>query len=257
VNGLRSKVLIVGCRPQVGINLCLRLREDAFAVVAQSFADVDETIDVFQPDLIVSALSNDDAMRCLTELRNATGVPVIVVAPSDCTQATRIRAFHAGADDVITESLDIEELVLRVVARLRRSHVPPSIEVDDVVIDVAGRSAWRGGHLLDLTHTEFLLLAALAHQPGVVISKRKLLESVWGFEGFDVNLVEVQVSALRKKLEEFGTRIIQTVRLHGYVIRDSPLSHGSTHSTATASGSSQHRCELTRRHPALMLQART
>ena len=79
---------------------------------------------------------------------------------------------------------------------------------------------FRGESELDLTVTEFNLLAMFLRNAGRVLSKRQLLASVWGFDDYDVNLVEVHVSALRKKLEQYGPRVVQTVRGIGYVLRE-------------------------------------
>ena len=77
----------------------------------------------------------------------------------------------------------------------------------------------RAGATLDLTRTEFDLLAVMAKHPGQVLSKVQLLTQVWGFDAFDVNLVEVHMSSLRRKMEVHGPRLIQTVRGVGYVLR--------------------------------------
>jgi two-component system, OmpR family, response regulator len=73
--------------------------------------------------------------------------------------------------------------------------------------------------VLDLTHREFSLLVTLCKHPGVVLSKLQLLTHVWGFEHYDLNVVEVHISALRRKIEEHGSRLIHTVRGVGYVLR--------------------------------------
>ncbi len=81
------------------------------------------------------------------------------------------------------------------------------------------RRATRGGHVLDLTRTEYELLVALAHHPGQVLSKVQLLTQVWDFDAYDTTLVEVQVRPLRRKLESRGPRLIHTVRGMGYTLR--------------------------------------
>jgi DNA-binding response OmpR family regulator len=95
----------------------------------------------------------------------------------------------------------------------------PTREIRDLVIDEAHRMAFRAGKRLDLTPTEFELLCTLAREPGTVFSKVMLLTLVWGFEEFSPNLVEVHMSALRRKLETAGPRLIHTERSKGYVIR--------------------------------------
>ena len=87
-------------------------------------------------------------------------------------------------------------------------------------IDEVGHRVFRGESELELTVTEFNLLAMFLRNAGRVLSKRQLLASVWGFDDYDVNLVEVHVSALRRKMEQYGPRIVQTVRGIGYVLRE-------------------------------------
>lgn len=110
------------------------------------------------------------------------------------------------------------ELMARVLALLRRSGRLRSavVEVGDLIVDPVARRASRGGVELDLTPTEFQLLHALAARSGAAVSKERLLALVWGFDDYDANVVEVHVSALRRKVEAHGRRLIHTVRGAGY-----------------------------------------
>ena len=92
-------------------------------------------------------------------------------------------------------------------------------QIGDLLIDEAARTVVRGGEVLNLTRTEYDLLAVLVQHPGQVLTKTQLLTQVWGFDAFDGNLVEVHLSALRRKLEAHGPRLVQTVRGMGYVLR--------------------------------------
>jgi DNA-binding response OmpR family regulator len=132
-----------------------------------------------------------------------------------------LRGFDLGADDYVVKPFAIAELVARVKAVLRRSGrlVSTTIEVRDLVLDETTRTALRAGELVALTPLEFDLLVILAKNPDKVFSKRQLLALVWGFTDFDANLVEVHVSALRRKLEVHGPRMIETARNAGYVLR--------------------------------------
>jgi DNA-binding response OmpR family regulator len=101
--------------------------------------------------------------------------------------------------------------------RARRSMVH---RVRDVVIDEDAHLVTRGGIELTLTVTEFNLLRTLVRSAGIVMSKRALLEQVWGFGEYDPNVVEVHVSALRRKVDVPGrASLIETVRGVGYVVR--------------------------------------
>jgi len=92
-------------------------------------------------------------------------------------------------------------------------------QVGDILVDERDRTVVRGGFLLDLTRIEHELLAALIAHPGQVLTKTQLLVQVWGYDAYDVNLVEVHVSALRRKLEAHGERVVHTVRGVGYVLK--------------------------------------
>lgn len=137
------------------------------------------------------------------------------------TVEERLAGFSAGADDYIVKPFSLAELLARVEALLRRSGRLTSAvrQVADVIIDDGARTVVRDGEPMDLTRTEYDLLAVMAKHPGQVLSKVQLLTHVWGFEAYDVNLVEVHVSSLRRKLEAHGPRLIQTVRGVGYVLR--------------------------------------
>jgi DNA-binding response OmpR family regulator len=91
--------------------------------------------------------------------------------------------------------------------------------VGDLVVDDGARTVVRGGVPLELTRTEYDLLVMLVQHVGRVLSKTQLLTQVWGFDAYDPNLVEVHMSALRRKLEATGPRLIHTVRGAGYVLR--------------------------------------
>ena len=92
-------------------------------------------------------------------------------------------------------------------------------QVGDLVVDDGARTVVRAGTTLELTRTEYDLLATLAQHVGKVLSKTQLLTAVWGFDAYDTNLVEVHMSALRRKLEVAGPRMVHTVRGAGYVLR--------------------------------------
>ncbi|WP_414171335.1 winged helix-turn-helix domain-containing protein [Clavibacter tessellarius] len=90
------------------------------------------------------------------------------------------------------------------------------VEIGDLLVDPDSGLARRGGEPLDLTSIEFQLLAYLAAHRGRTLSKTQLLTQVWGYDHADPNLVEVHISALRKKMEAHGPRLLHTVRGLGY-----------------------------------------
>jgi two-component system, OmpR family, response regulator len=183
-------------------------------------------VGAFRPDLAildVRLLQGPSGLSLARMIRESeTELPIIFVTAADSTD-DRLAGFDAGADDYLIKPFAMAELLARVKALLRRSGklVSETWQVGDIVVDERSRSASRGGSELDLTRTEFDLLVALGRHPDRVQSKTQLLTTVWGFSDFDVNLVEVHVSALRRKLEQHGPRVINTVRGAGYRFRPS------------------------------------
>ena len=181
----------------------------------------------FHPDLAVLDIrlpDGDEGFDLALRLRAAAEVPVLFVTAADSLQ-DRLRGFEVGADDYLVKPFAVAELLVRVRAILRRAGrlSSPTHEVCDLMVDEANRTARRAGSEISLTKTEFELLAVLARDAGTVFSKTQLLSLVWGFDGYAPNLVEVHISALRRKLEVHGPRLIHTERAEGYVLRPPPL----------------------------------
>lgn len=177
----------------------------------------------FVPDIALIDLDLRDTVDGITvakRLRANDIVPIVFLTA--VRELDRVlAAFDAGGDDYVVKPFVMGELLARMRAVLRRSgHQARRVfEVGDLVVDEDAHSAIRCGVILDLTHREFSLLTMFGHHPGIVLSKTQLLSEVWGYDHYDVNVVEVHVSALRRKLEEHGPRLIHTVRGVGYVLR--------------------------------------
>jgi two-component system OmpR family response regulator len=154
-------------------------------------------------------------------LRDRPAPPPILFLTAAVTLEDRLEGFKAGGSDYLVKPFANEELLARVRALLELAGPPSSRvwHVGEVVIDESSRTVVAAGPPLDLTRTEFDLLVALARTPGHVLSKQQLLEQVWGYDAYDTHLVEVHVSALRRKLAATGDQLIHTVRGVGYVVR--------------------------------------
>jgi DNA-binding response OmpR family regulator len=186
-------------------------------------ASIIASSDAFRPDLAVLDVRlpvGPDGYALARSLRSGSNLPILFLTAADAEQ-DRLAGFQAGGDDYLVKPFSMAELMARVQALLRRSGRLSSQcwHVADLLVDDAGRTVLRGGMALDLTRTEYDLLVMLARNVGRVLTKTQLLAEVWGFDAYDANLVEVHVSALRRKLEASGPRLIQTVRGAGYVLR--------------------------------------
>lgn len=218
------RVLVVEDDRPVRTSLEVALREEGYEVCTCADASgLQSVVDQFRPDLAVLDVrlaTGPDGYSTARLLRSQSNLPIIMLTAAD-TVAERLEGFEAGADDYLIKPFSMAELLARVEALLRRSGRLTSAvrQVGDVIIDDAARTVIRAGEKMDLTRTEFDLLTVLAKHPGQVLSKVQLLTQVWGFDAYDVNLVEVHMSSLRRKLEAHGPRLIQTVRGVGYVVR--------------------------------------
>ncbi len=218
------RVLVVEDDPALREAVAAGLRQDGCNVHAEADGtNIAATADRFRPHLAVLdvRLPGPSGLSVARVLRGwNAALPIIFLTAAD-TIEDRLAGFEAGADDYVVKPFALSEVQARVRALLRRAGAltTESWAIEDLVVDEAAHTAVRGSEVLDLTRTEFDLLVALGRNAGRVLSKTQLMATVWGFEDFDPNLVEVHVSALRKKLEAHGPRLLQTVRGVGYVLR--------------------------------------
>lgn len=174
------------------------------------------------PDLLILdvMLPGIDGFSVLEEIREyvSTDLPVIMLTARGEVK-DRVRGLKSGADDYLPKPFAIEELLARIEAILRRKGKAERISYHEITLDLQSREATLGGEELQLSKTEFDLLAVLLSNAGIVMSKDRLLEKVWGSEDWgNPNVVEVYINYLRKKLGKSG-EIIKTVRGSGYVVR--------------------------------------
>jgi two-component system OmpR family response regulator len=177
---------------------------------------------VFRPDVVILdvMLPGRDGFALLETVRSRSRAGVVMLTARDGID-DRLRGLTFGADDYVVKPFILAELVARVNALLRRmGRIPTVLTVDDLVVDPEAVTVRRGQATISLTATEFKLLCYFAEHTGIVLNKSQILSAVWGFDAYDPNLVEVFISALRRKLEEHGPRLLHTVRGMGYVLRD-------------------------------------
>jgi DNA-binding response OmpR family regulator len=219
-------VLVVDDDEAIRTALERALRLEGFAVeVADGGRRALELAEEHRPGVIVLDVVMPDlsGVRVVSRLRErGIETPICILSARDEVE-DRVAGLEAGADDYVVKPFELEELVARLRALLRRG---PSTEIDllrigDLIVDPAKRSVSRGGRAIDLTRREFELLEELVRHRGVVLSRQQLLERVWGYDfEVDGNVVDVFVGYLRRKLEAGGeARIIHTVRGVGFVVR--------------------------------------
>jgi two-component system KDP operon response regulator KdpE len=161
------------------------------------------------PDLAIIdlGLPDLDGVDVIAGLRGWSSVPIIVLSARD-SQAQKVRALDAGADDYVTKPFGMDELVARIRAALRRadSHelpVDPVVTTAAFTLDLAAKRARRGEVEVRLTPTEWHLVEALLRRPGTLVSGAQLLAEVWG-PGYEkeTNYLRVYFAQLRRKLED-------------------------------------------------------
>jgi two-component system alkaline phosphatase synthesis response regulator PhoP len=180
------------------------------------------------PDLVVLdlGLPRMDGFDVARQLRRETTVPIIMLT-ARVEESDRMLGFGVGADDYVTKPFSPRELVARVQAVLRRTTARPDsplLRIGDLTLDVPRMTAARDGHTLDLTTTEFQLLATLAQHPGRVFTRGQLLDAVRGEDGdaFD-RAIDAHIKNIRRKIERdpHRPRYLLTVYGVGYKCSES------------------------------------
>lgn len=219
-----ARVLIVEDDAPIRSALDVALSGEGYRTrTAEDGTSFRQTAEEFRPDLAILDVrlpKGPDGYTIARMIRGSADTPVLFLTAADSIDS-RLEAFDAGADDYMAKPFAMAELIARVHALLKRSgRLTAAIwEFEDLVVDDGARTVTRNGHAIILTETEYQILGVLGSHRGQVLSKVQLLSRVWGFDAFDSNLVEVHVSALRRKLEAHGDRLLHTVRGAGYVLR--------------------------------------
>ena len=189
--------------------------EHATSMLAQSSPDI-VVLDVLMPDV--------DGLEVCRRMRAAGDRTPVLMLTARETVADRVAGLDAGADDYVVKPFDLDELLARVRALLRRSSNgdAPVLQFGDVALDRGTREAARGERRIELTLTEYNLLELFLSHPRQMLSRSQIYERVWDYDfGPLSNSLSVYIGYLRRKLEADGEpRVIQTVRGMGYVLRE-------------------------------------
>jgi DNA-binding response OmpR family regulator len=177
----------------------------------------DESVDFILLDIMLPGMDGQEVLRRIRARRPS--VPVLMLTARDEVR-DKVSALDGGADDYLTKPFDLDELLARMRALVRRADQPEAsrIEMGDLKLDLRSHRVWRGEKLVDLSSREFALLEYFVRHKGQVLSRQQILSAVWDY-AFDPgsNVVDVYVSYLRNKLDRRGEpSLISTVRGAGY-----------------------------------------
>ena len=225
-------ILLVDDEASIQTLLAYPLQRDGYTVIQARDGEAalrlfkEEPIDLVVLDLMLPRI---DGLEVCRRLRAESTVPIIMLAARG-DELDTVLGLELGADDYITKPFSIREFRSRVKALLRRAAQPPlAAQQEDVLddgevrIDIPRRSASVRGTMVELTFVEFELLALLAAHPGVVYSRRQLLERVRGGADYrEPRTIDVHVRHLREKIEREPAEpeLILTVRGAGYRYRE-------------------------------------
>ncbi len=185
--------------------------QDGYQVLeAESAAEGLRVHSAAHPNLILLEVSLPDGsgFDMCRELRRTDASSPVIMMSGRSDEIDVVVALEIGADDYVTKPLRLRELAARVAAHLRRARMESAeamrsrLEFRDLVIDVNERRIYKSGKEVELTHTEFDLLTFLASNAGKVLSREKILNSIWGYEyPIETRVIDVHIRNLRRKIE--------------------------------------------------------
>ncbi len=219
-----TRILVVEDDPSISRLLQLELEHRGIdvRVEANGLAAL-AALESFRPDAVVLdiLLPGMDGEHVLNRIRGeGRHVPVIMLTARDAA-SDKIRNLNHGADDYLTKPFDIDELVARLGAVLRRFESPDVMRIGDLEVDAGAVTVRRGDAAISLTAREFELLQFLARNAGRVLSRDLILDRVWSTGDVDSNVVDVYIGYLRRKIDGPGRiPLIHTVRGAGFTLRE-------------------------------------
>jgi two-component system response regulator MprA len=224
---MKARVLVVDDDPRITSLVRRVLAYDGYSVVVAATGEeaLARSLET-PPDVVVLdvMLPGFDGLEVTRRLRSAGDkTPILMLTARDAIP-DRVQGLEAGADDYLVKPFAPEELLARVKALLRRSSTEHSevLRYADIELDTGTRVAHRRGREIELSPTEYELLAFFMARPRQVLTRDIIMDRVWGldFEGSS-NVMEVYIGYLRAKLEAEGEpRLIHTVRGVGYVFKE-------------------------------------
>jgi two-component system response regulator MprA len=221
------RLLVVDDDPSVREALALVLDLDGFEVAtAVDGREAIRTLSLESPDAVILdvLMPGMDGLEVCRRMRARGDSTPVLMLTARAEVSERVAGLEAGADDYLAKPFAREELIARLRALLRRTGWEGDqgvLRFDDLELDPTAHEVRRGGRLIELTRTEFLLLELLLRHPRQVLTRGTIFDRVWGYDfGPSSNSLEVYIGYLRRKTEAGGEpRLVHTVRGVGYVLR--------------------------------------
>ena len=219
---MSGRILIVEYEPALVLTLSDRLRSEGYEVESAETGDLgarrarDGSFDLVLLDVALPGKNGFDVLRDLRQQRVST--PVIMLTARGQV-VDRVLGLKLGADDYLAKPFEMMELVARIEAVLRRRAAPPAdgggYAFGDVRVDFRRAEVRRNDAVVELSSLEFKLLRHFIEHRGALVSRRELLEHVWGYPGvLQTRTVDVHVASLRQKIERHPAKPEHIITLH-------------------------------------------
>ncbi|WP_037140081.1 response regulator [Rhodococcoides fascians] len=206
------RILVVEDEPQIVRALRINLKVRGYDVVAAaSAAEALRLAADFHPEVVLLdlGLPDFDGVEVIGGLRGWTDVPIVVLS-ARTDSADTVDALDAGADDFVTKPFEMDVLLARLRAALRRGPRAVEdavVETDSFTVDLSSKTVTRGGDVVHLTRTEWGVLELLARNRGKLVSQREILKTVWGPKHErETHYLRIYLAQLRQKLEDDPSR---------------------------------------------------
>ena len=222
-----KKILIIEDDAQIARFVELELEHEGYQV--KKFDNGYDGINSLKEDdydllLLDLMLPGLDGIEVCNKIREFSNLPIVMLTAKSELE-DKVEGLDTGADDYLTKPFEIEELLARIRALLRREKGDVEsaniLKILDVEVNLDAHQVKRAGQKVELTKKEYDLLVYLIKNEGIVVSRDKLLNNVWGYNYTgETNIVDVYIRYLRSKIDEpFDEKLIHTVRGVGYVMR--------------------------------------
>ena len=215
VDSLR-KVLVVDPDAATRREVRAACEQDGYQVLeGEGGAEALRQVEQAHPNLILLEVTLPDGsgFDICRELRKMDPAVPVIMMSTRSDEIDVVVALEIGADDYVSKPLRLRELVARMTAHLRRTRFESAeamrsrLEFRELVIDINERRTYKSGKEVELTHTEFDLLTFLASNAGKVLSREKILNSIWGYEyPIETRVIDVHIRNLRRKIESQPSR---------------------------------------------------